>query len=171
MLAGRDPSQARPSVYRESKEVSIDGWILLMRRYPQSTQTKATPDDKAWSIISHLGGVAHKYNINKPSPNGTHLNKHSSCWLVNSELEAIRCKCVKPFHSTTFGKDDWMQYLDALEGLRSDEPVTTKRYEILQCFIEGVRDAALRRDPSITYASETTATAQPTVEYLRLTTR
>ena len=27
-----------------------------MRRYLQRTQTKATPDDKAWSIISHLEG-------------------------------------------------------------------------------------------------------------------
>ena len=34
-----------------------------------------------------------------------------------------------------------MQYLDALEGLRShgfpDEPIITKRFEILQRFIEG----------------------------------
>ena len=68
-----------------------------------------------------------------------------------------------------------MQYLDALEGLRSqgfpDEPVTTRRYEILQRFIEGVRDAALRRIFSIIYASETTVTDPPTVESLRFTTR
>ena len=31
LLAGRDPTQARPSVYRGSKEGSIDGWILVMR--------------------------------------------------------------------------------------------------------------------------------------------
>ena len=31
-LAGRDPVQARPSFYRGSKEGSIDGWILVMRR-------------------------------------------------------------------------------------------------------------------------------------------
>ena len=54
LLAGRDPMQARPSVYRGSKEGSIDGWILVMRRYLQRTQAKATPDDKAWSIIGHL---------------------------------------------------------------------------------------------------------------------
>ena len=38
-------------------------------------------------------------------------------------------------------REDWMQYLDPLEGLRSqgfqNEPVTTKRYEFLQRFIEG----------------------------------
>ena len=35
-------------------------------------------------------------------------------------------------------KVDWMQYLDKLEGLRTqrftDDPIITKRYEILQCF-------------------------------------
>ena len=44
-------------------------------------------------------------------------------------------------------KENWMQYLDALEGLRSqgflNEPITTKRYEYVQRFIESVRDAAL----------------------------
>ena len=65
LLAGRDPTQARPSVYRGSKEGSIDGWILVMRRYLQRTQAKATPDDRAWSIIGHLEGEARNYIINK----------------------------------------------------------------------------------------------------------
>ena len=58
LLAGRDQTQARPSVYRGSKEGSIDGWILVMRRYLQRTQAKATADDKTWSIIGHLEGEA-----------------------------------------------------------------------------------------------------------------
>ena len=72
-------------------------------------------------------------------------------------------------------REDWMQYLDALEGLRSqgfiEEPVTTKRYEILQRFIEGVRDPILRKKISIIYASITTVSELPTVESLRFTTR
>ena len=72
-------------------------------------------------------------------------------------------------------REDWMQYLDALEGPRSqgfpDEPGTTRRYEILQRFIEGVRDPILRRELSIIYASETTVTEPPTVESLRFITR
>ena len=67
-------------------------------------------------------------------------------------------------------KEDWMQYLDALEGLRSQglphEPVASKRYEILQRFIEGVRDATLRRELSVIYASETTVTDPSFVESL-----
>ena len=53
-------------------------------------------------------------------------------------------------------KEDWMQYLDALEGLRSQgfprEGITTKRYEILQHFMEVVRDPVLRRELAIVYA-------------------
>ena len=70
-------------------------------------------------------------------------------------------------------KEDWMQYLDALEGLRSQgfpqESITTKRYEILQRFMEGVRDPVLRRELAIVYASETFLTDPPTVESLRFT--
>ena len=33
LLAGRDLAQARPNVYRGSKDGSIDGWILIMQRY------------------------------------------------------------------------------------------------------------------------------------------
>ena len=64
-------------------------------------------------------------------------------------------------------KGDWMQYLDALEGLRSQrfpqEPIKTKRYEILQRFMKGVRDPLLRRDLSIVYASESFLADPPTV--------
>ena len=52
-----------------------------------------------------------------------------------------------------------------------DEPVTTKRYEILQRFVEGVRDPASRRELSIIYTSETTVIEPPTVGSLRFTTR
>ena len=72
-------------------------------------------------------------------------------------------------------KEDWMQYLDALEGLRSQgfpqEAITTKRYEILQRFMEGVRDPAMRRELAIVYASEAFLTEPPTVESLHFTTR
>ena len=68
-----------------------------------------------------------------------------------------------------------MQYLDALEGLRSQgfpqESISTKRYEILQRFMEGVRDPLLRRELAIAYAAETFLTDPPTVESLRFTTR
>ena len=67
-----------------------------------------------------------------------------------------------------------MQYLDALEGLRSQgfphEPITTRRCEILQRFMEGVRDPLLRRELSIAYASESFLADPPTVDFLRFAT-
>ena len=72
-------------------------------------------------------------------------------------------------------KEDWMQYLDALEDLRSQgfpqESITTKRSKILQRFMEGLREPVLRRELAIVYASESFLADPPTVKSLRFTTR
>ena len=66
-----------------------------------------------------------------------------------------------------------MQYLDALEGLRSqgypNEEVTVRRYEIMQRFIEGVRNFELKRNLALMYAPEQYVETPPTVEALRFT--
>ena len=50
-------------------------------------------------------------------------------------------------------KEDWMQYLDALEGLRTQgfphEPITTNCYEILRQFNDGVRDPILCQELAV----------------------
>ena len=176
LLAGRDPTQARPSVYRGSKEGSIDEWIRVMRRYLQRTQAKATTDDKAWSISSHLEGEARNYNINKAESEPETPEKVFELLASRFGTGCNRMQVRQAFATRQQSDiEDWMQYLEALEGLRSqgfpDEPVTTRRSEILQRFIEVVRDAILRRELSIIYASETTVTDPPTVESLRFRTR
>ena len=65
LLAGSDPSQARPSIYCGSKEGSIDSWNVVMRQYLQLIQANATLDDKTWSNIGHLDREARNYIINK----------------------------------------------------------------------------------------------------------
>ena len=66
-----------------------------------------------------------------------------------------------------------MQFLDVLEGLRSQgfpqEPETTRRYEILQRFTEGVRNQDLRRYLAGHYADEHLVDDPTTVEALRYT--
>ena len=171
LLAGRDPTQVRPSVYRGSKEGSIDGWILVMRRYLQRTQAKANPDDRAWSIIGHLEGEARNYIINKAESERDTPEKVFDLLASRFGTGGNRMQVRQTFATRQQSdREDWMQYLDALEGLRSQgfpgESVTTKRYEILQRFIEGVRDPALRRELSIIYASKSTVTEPPTVESL-----
>ena len=170
--AGRDPTQARPSGYRGSKEGSIDGWILVMRRYLQRTHAKATPDERAWSIVGHLEGEAGNYIINKAESERDTPEKVFELLASRFGTGGNRRQLRQAFATRQQSdREDWMQDLDALKGLRSqgfpDEPVTTKRYEILQRFIEGV----LGRELSFIYASETTVTEPPTVESLRFTTR
>ena len=176
LLAGRDLAQARPNVYRGSKDGSIYGWILIMQRYLKRTQTKVSAEDQAWSIIGHLEGEARNYIINKVESERDTPEKVFE--LLSSRFGAggNRMQVRQAFQSRIqHEKEDWMQYLDALEGLRSQgfpqEAITTKRYEILQRFMEGVRDPALRRKLATVYASEVFLTESPTVESLRFTTR
>ena len=176
LLAGRDLAQARPNVYCGSKEGSIDGWILIMQRYLKRTQAKVSAEDQAWSIIGHLEGEARNYIINKAESERDTPEKVFE--LLSSRFGAggNRMQVRQAFQSRIQQeKEDWMQYLDALEGLRSQgfpqESIITKRYEILQRFMEGVRDPVLRRELAIVYASETFLTEPPTVESLRFTTR
>ena len=147
-----------------------------MRRYLQRTQAKATNDDKAWSIIGHLEGEARNCIINKAESERDTPEKVFELLASPIGTGGNRMQVRQAF--TTRQQSDreyWMQYLDSLEGLRSrgfpHEPVTTKRYEILQRFTEGVRDPILRRELSIIYASETTVTEPPTEESLQFTTR
>ena len=176
LLAGRNLAQARPNVYHGSKDGSIDGWILIMQRYLKRTQTKVSAEDQAWSIIGHLECEARNYIINKAESERDTPEKVFE--LLSSRFGAggNRMHVRQAFQSRIqHEKEDWMQYLDALEGLRSQrfpqETITTKRYEILQRFMEGVRDPALRRELAIVYASEVFLTEPPTVESLRFTTR
>ena len=176
LLAGRDLAQARPNVYRGSKEGSIDGWILIMQRYLKRTQAKVSAEDQAWSIIGHLEGEARNYIINKAESERDTPEKVFELLSSRFGDGGNRMQVRQAFQSRIQQeKEDWMQYLDALEGLRSQgfpqETITTKRYEILQRFMEGVRDPALRRELAIVYASEVFLTEPPTVESLRFTTR
>ena len=137
-----------------------------MRGYQQRTHAKATPDDRAWSIISHLEGEAHNYLIKKAESERNTPEKVFELLASRFGTGDNRMQVRQAFATQQKSeKENWMQNLDALEGLRSqgfpDDLVTTKRYEILQRYIEGFRDAVLRRELSTIYASETNVTAPP----------
>ena len=120
-----------------------------MRHYLQCTLAEAIPDDRAWSIISHLEGEARNCIINKAESERDTPEKVFELLASRFGTGGNRMQVRQAFATRQQSeKEDRMQYLDALEGQRSqgfpDEPVSTKRYEILQHFIEGVRDAMLR---------------------------
>ena len=68
-----------------------------------------------------------------------------------------------------------MQYINALEGLRSQgcpiQEVTIRQHKIMQRFIEGVRNLELKRNIALMYAPEQYVEAPPTVEALRFTVK
>ena len=69
---------------------------------------------------------------------------------ADSELGVKECMCDRPFMSRVQpDQEDWMQYLTALECLRTqgfpEEPIKTRHYEILQRFTDSVRDPTMRQ--------------------------
>ena len=144
LLAGRDQTQAKPSVYRGSKEGSIDGWILVMRHYLQRKQAKATPDDKAWSIIGHLESEPRIYIINKTESERDTAEKVFELLASRFGTGGNRMQLRQAFTTRQQSdREDWMQYLDALKDfeakafLKSPSPpnVTKSSSALLRVFV------------------------------------
>ena len=122
------------------------------------------------------GRKARNYIINKSEPERDEPDKVFALLASRFGTGGNRMHVRQTFMSRSQQeKEDWMQFLDALEGLRTqgfpDEPITTRRYEILQRFIDGVSDPTLRQELTVVYATEIYLTEPPTVESLRFTTR
>ena len=70
-------------------------------------------------------------------------------------------------------EEDYLQYLDALEELRSqgylNEELTIRRYEIMQRFIEEVRNFELKRNLALMYTPEHYVEVPRTEEAIRFT--
>ena len=54
-IVNRDQIAIRPTVYRGSKNRTIDEWLLVMKRYTERVYMNSSTVDKAWAIIDHLG--------------------------------------------------------------------------------------------------------------------
>ena len=88
--------------------------------FEKKTQTKVSAVDRAWSIIGHPEGEARNYIINKAEFERDTPEKVFE--LLSSRFGAggNRMQVRQAFQSRVQQeKEDWMQYLDALEGLRS----------------------------------------------------
>ena len=176
LIAGREQIRTRPAVYKGTNDGNIDGWLLLVRRFLERVHTKSTETDNAWAIIDLLEGEARNYVITKSEPERDHPEKVFTLLTSRFGTDGNRMHARQTFMSRIQqAKEGWMQYLDPLEGLRTqglpNEPITTKRYEILQQFNDGVRDPVLRQELAKVYAAEKFLTDPPTVEFLRFITR
>ena len=174
LVANRDQSAVRPTLYRGSKDGTVEEWLLVMKRYLERVYSNASPIDKAWAIIDHLGDEARSFIINKPESERDSHEKVTSLLSSRFGTGSSRWPVRQAFRlRNQLEKEGLMQYLDALEGLRSqgcpDEPITTRRYEILHRFMDGVSDPVLQRELTVVFATEAYLADAPTVESLRFT--
>ena len=160
LIANRDQTALRPTAYRGSKNGAIDEWLLVMKRFLERVYSKFSLVDKAWAIIDHLGGEARSYIINKTEYERDSHEKVSTLLSSRFETGSSRWPVRQAFKlRSQLVKEDLMKDLDALEGLRSqglfDEPLTTRRFEILHRFMDGVSHSVLQRELTVVFATET----------------
>ena len=171
LIANRDQTAVRPTLYRGSKDGTVEEWLLVMKRYLERVYSNVLPVNKAWAIIDHLGDEARSFIINKPESERDSHEKVSALLSSRFGTGSSRWPVRQAFRlRSQFDKEVLMQYLDALEGLRSqgfpDEPITTRRYEILHRFMDGVSDPVLQRELTVVFAY---LADPPIVESLRFT--
>ena len=174
LIANRDQTAVRPTLYRGSKDGTVEEWLLVMKRYLERVYSNASPVDKAWAIIDHLDDEARSFIINKPESERDSHEKVTTLLSSRFGTGKSRWPVRQAFRlRNQLEKEGLMQYLDALEGLRSqgfpDEPITTRRFEILHRFMDGVSDPVLQRELTVVFATEAYQADPPTVESLRFT--
>ena len=145
-----------------------------MKRHLEKAHARATPLDKAWTIIEYLEHEAKDYITNKPEAERDTDDKVFALLIRRFGTGSSKIHIKQQFRTRNQNnEEDYMQYLDTLEGLRSqgypNEEGTVRRYEIMQRFIEGVRNFELKRNLALMYAPEQYVEAPPTVEALRFT--
>ena len=174
LSANRNQTAVRPTLYRGSKDGTVEEWLLVMKRYLERVYSNASPVDKAWAIIDHLGDEARSFIINKPESERDSHEKVTTLLSSRFGTGSSRWPVRQAFRlRNQLEKEGLMQYLDALEGLRSqgfpDKPITTRRYEILHRFMDGVSDPVLQRELTVVFATKAYLADPPTVESLRFT--
>ena len=173
LLAAKEAKNI-PTKYRGARDGIIDGWLMLMKRYLEKAHAKDTQLDRAWTIVEFLENEARDYITNKSEAERDTDEKVIALLARRFGTGSSKFQIQQQFRTRNQSdNEDYMQYLDALEGLRSqgfpNEDVTVRRYEIMQRFIEGVRSFELKRNLALMYAQEQYVDTPPTVEALRFT--
>ena len=164
-------TRPRPSVYKGSDDGLVDGWIAMMKHYLATSYGMASPFDQAWRIIEYLETESRDFIFNKSESERDTHEKVFSMLSRRFGTGSNRTQIRQSFALRTQNEcESEMQFLDALENLRTQgfpqDSVISRRYEILQRFIEGVRDAELRSKLATMYAHEHYLNEPPTVEAL-----
>ena len=65
-------SKNKPTKYRGTKDGKAYGWVMLMKLHLEKAHAKATPLDKAWTIIEYLEHEARDYSTTKSEARKRH---------------------------------------------------------------------------------------------------
>ena len=173
-LLATKATKNKPTKYRGTRDGIVDGWLMLMRRYLEKAHAKDTPLDRAWTIVEFLENEARDYITNKSEAERDTEEKVFALLARRFGTGSNKIQIQQQFRTRNQSPDeDYMQYLDALEGLCSqgfpNEEVAVRRYENMQRFIEGVRSFELKRNLALMYAQEQYVDTPPTVEAFRFT--
>ena len=133
-----------PTKYRGTRDGIIDGWLMLMKRYLEKAHAKGIPLDRAWTIVEFLENEAQDYVTSELEAERDTDEKVFALLARRFGTGSSKIQTQQQFRTRNQSNDeDYMQYLDALEGLRSqvfpNKEATVRRYEIMQRFMEGVR--------------------------------
>ena len=156
LLAAKE-SKDKPTKYRGTKDGNADGWMMLMKRHLEKPHARDL--DKAGTIIEYLEHKAGDYITNKSEAERNTDDKVFALLARRIGTGSRKIHIQQQFRTRNQNhEEDYLQYLDALEGLRSqgypNEEVTVRRYEIMQRFIDGVRNFELKRNLALMYAPE-----------------
>ena len=161
LLAAKE-TKNKPTKYRGTCDGIIDGWMMLTKRYLEKAHAKDTSLDKVWTIVEFLEYEARNYITNKCGAERDTDEKVFALLARRFRTGRSRIHIQQQFRTRNQTSDeDYMQYLDALEGLFSQgfpkEKIAVRRYEIMQKFIDGVLSFELKRNLALMFAQEKSA--------------
>ena len=114
LIVNRDQTAVRPTLYRGSKDGTVEEWLLVMKRYLERVYSNASHVDKAWAIIDHLGNEARSFIINKPESERDSHEKVTTLLSSRFGTGSNRWPVRQAFRlRSQLEREDLMQYLDA----------------------------------------------------------
>ena len=113
-------SKNKPTKYRGTRDGNADGWMMLMKSHLEKAHAKATPLDRAWTIIEYLEHEARDYITNKAEAERDTDEKVIARLPRRFGTGSSKIHIQQQFRTCNQNsEEDYMQYLDVLEDLRS----------------------------------------------------
>ena len=126
MSKGLEPLRAakettnKSTKYRGTRDGIIDAWMMLLKGYIGKPHGKDTPLDRAWTTVEFLENEARDYITNKSEAEQDTDEKVFALLARRFGTGFSKIHIQQQFRTRNQSSDeDYMQYLDTLEVLRS----------------------------------------------------